>query len=163
MQFIAACTPAHYFLWSGSFSAIPPPSICHLDYIQGCQHGVSSVGTNACDGQLLGCVMKLGEEFDAAKFLRHSLELGAVILNTDLGVIYGVPTPVSDEMRNLLVWHNNDKGAVKKVARALSSNPHLKAAHEWLSTASPSFRSEDPGHAKVFENLPNRPTGEHHH
>jgi len=50
--------------------------------------------------------MKLGGEFDAAKFLRQSLELGAVILNTESGVIYGVPTPVSDEMHKLLIWHN---------------------------------------------------------
>jgi hypothetical protein len=39
-------------------------------------------------------------------------------------------------MHKLLIWHNNDKGAVKKVMRALSANPQLKAAHEWFSTAS---------------------------
>lgn len=86
-------------------------------------------------GQLSGCAMRPVEEFDAAKFLRRSLELGTVVLETESGVIYGVPIPPSDDMHNLLVWHNNDKNAVKKVARTLSSNPQLKAAHEWLATA----------------------------
>jgi hypothetical protein len=87
--------------------------------------------------------MKLGEEFDAAKFLRYALELGAVILKTELGVIYGIPTSPSNELHQLLVWHNNDKAAVKKVAKALSSNLQLKAAHDWFSIASASFSSEN--------------------
>jgi hypothetical protein len=79
--------------------------------------------------------MRLAEEFDAEKFLRRSLELGTVVVKAGSDVFYGIPTPAGEEIYKLLVWHNNDKNAVKKVENTLSSNPQLRVAHEWLAKA----------------------------